>query len=82
MTLTARIGAFFLIVAFLNFVLCYASFRSDGPLVATLCIGTTLGSLGIYLMIKGRKPSRGEARFRTMRNLMSRDQEIDEESDR
>jgi hypothetical protein len=79
MTLTARLGAFLLIVAFLNFVLCYASFRTDGPLMTTLCIGTICGGIGVYLMIKGRTPPSGEGRFRTMRNLMSRNQAEDEE---
>lgn len=78
MSLHTRLGAFFLIVAFLNMIVCYASVRTEGPLVTTLCIGSICAVLGVYLVIKGYSPPGGGRRFRTMRSLRSREKDEEE----
>ncbi|HBX70050.1 MAG TPA: hypothetical protein DEH25_11915 [Chloroflexi bacterium] len=64
-----RIGQFFFLVGLLIMFVFSASFANGSPYFNLFLIGMALISLGIFMMIRNRKPRSESERFRRMRKL-------------
>jgi hypothetical protein len=67
-----RIGIFFIMISVIVLFIFVASYQVDDPNYSLLLGGLALIFIGIFMVIRNRRPTEKAERFRTIRKLRSR----------
>ena len=67
-----RIGVFFIMISLVVLFVFVASYQIDNPSYSLLLGGLALIFVGVFMVIRNRRPSEGTGRFRSIRKLRSR----------
>ena len=79
MSITHRMGCFFLLVGGLIFILFLASDMARAPYFSALLISLPILGIGFLLWHKGRPKARASGRFRLFNRKVNRDKPTPEE---
>jgi cytochrome c biogenesis protein CcdA len=67
MSLSFRIGQFFLFVGLITLIIFFAALSGNEPVGVYFCAGALLFLIGIFLMFRFRSPGKTSGRFRVLR---------------
>lgn len=67
-----RIGYFFIMISLLVLFIFAASYQIDDPKYSLLLGGLALIFMGIFMVVRKRRPSEKAERFRTIQKMRSR----------
>lgn len=77
----SKVGQFFLLIGVILLVIFFASDVSQSLHVGYFFSGVLMGGLGIYLMVRHKKPAPQSGRFRMLRRRSQEDEEENEEGE-